>query len=219
MLPFMGYVVGKRWSERPNTSFQRLTFRRGTSWGARFAPDGQTIVYGAVWEGGPLRLFSTRLDSPKSRTMDVGDADVLAISSLGELAVNLHPSGRVIRGALGTLARVPLGGGAPREILENVRAADWSPDGKEISVIRVVNGRTRVEFPIGRVAYETDQVVLSPRVSPSGDVMAFVESDPDRGDEYRAVSIVCEACATRVLGRSSREHPGALKHRTNTRMK
>ena len=36
----------------------------------------------------------------------------------------------------GTLARMPLGGGAPREILEDVREADWSPDGEHLAIIR-----------------------------------------------------------------------------------
>ena len=35
---------------------------------------------------------------------------------------------------MGMLARVPLAGGAPREILSDVISADWSPDGKELAV-------------------------------------------------------------------------------------
>ena len=63
-------LMGQAWWERPVISFQRLTFRRGTNWGARFAPDGQTVVYAAVWDGGPIRLFSTRLDNPESKQSD-----------------------------------------------------------------------------------------------------------------------------------------------------
>jgi serine/threonine protein kinase len=44
-------------------SFHRLTFRRGTAWRARFAPDGQTVVYGAAWEGNPVEVFLTRPES------------------------------------------------------------------------------------------------------------------------------------------------------------
>ena len=80
-----------------------------------------------------------------------------------------------------------------------MRAADWSPDGKEISVTRSSNDRVRVEFPVGHVVYETERVVLSPRVSPTGDLLAFVESDPDRGDEYRAVSVTDRGGRRRVL--------------------
>ena len=190
-LPIVGYLVGMwRW-ERPVPSFQRMTFRRGANWSARFAPDGQTVVYAAAWDGQPIRLFTTRLDSPESRAMDVPDADVLAISSLGELAVSLHKDALSLPGySLGTLARIPLAGGAPREILEGVQDADWSPDGKELAITRPVDGNNRLELPIGRVLQQTDRVLLSPRVSPRGDIVAFIESDAERGDEYRSVSLV-----------------------------
>lgn len=44
-----------------------------------------------------------------------------------------------------------LGGGAPGELLENVREADWSPDGSQLAIIREAQGKDRLEFPIGRV--------------------------------------------------------------------
>ncbi len=47
----------------------------------------------------------------------------------------------------GTLARMPLGGGAPREVLEDVREADWSPDGEGLAIIREVDGKERLEYP------------------------------------------------------------------------
>src|SRR5262249_6861792 len=37
--------------------FRRLTFRRGHVLNARFAPDGQTIVYSALWDGGLVESF------------------------------------------------------------------------------------------------------------------------------------------------------------------
>ena len=36
----------------------------------------------------------------------------------------------------GTLARMPLAGGAPREILDQVNWADWSPDGSNLAIVR-----------------------------------------------------------------------------------
>jgi hypothetical protein len=199
-LPAVGYLAGKRLWGRPVISFQRLTFRRGTNWNARFAPDGQTIVYGAAWEGQPIRLFSTRVDSPESRSMDLPDGDLLAISSRGELAISLQRSALAPIGySLGTLARVPLAGGAPREILENVQAADFSPDGSELAVTRAADGRVRLEFPIGRILVETDRGMLCPRVSPKRDSVAFIESDAERGDEYRGISLVDRAGNKRVL--------------------
>src|SRR5208283_2792403 len=51
-----------------NPTFHEVTFRNGTIWDARFAPDGQTIIYGAAWDGLPQEIFSTRFDSTDSRS-------------------------------------------------------------------------------------------------------------------------------------------------------
>jgi dipeptidyl aminopeptidase/acylaminoacyl peptidase len=59
--------------------------------------------------------------------------------------------------------------------LENVSSADWSPDGKELAVVHVVEGRDRVEYPIGKVLFESEKFFSSVRVSPKGDLIAFIE--------------------------------------------
>ena len=183
---FLSFRAGERHADRPFPSFQRLTFRRGTTWSARFAPDGQTVVYGGAWEGQPVRIFSTRVERPESSPLDLPSADLLAISSRGEMAVCLRPRMRIDAAQRrGTLARVPLGGGAPREILEDVQGADWSPDGTEIAVIRWIGQRRRLEYPIGKVLYEAERI-HSPRVSPKGDLVAFFERD-EKGPRLRAV--------------------------------
>ncbi len=61
------YVAGKRAGHVPLATFRQLTFRRGLIGSARFAPDGQTILYSASWDGRPMEIFQTRLDSPESR--------------------------------------------------------------------------------------------------------------------------------------------------------
>lgn len=175
------FLLGHESTNRPGPSFRRLTFRRGATWGAKFTPDGQTIVYGASWEGQPIRLFSTRVDSPESRPMDLPDADILAISRTGEMAILLNRPHMHMKGppetSLGTLARLPLAGGAPREILDNVQGADWSPDGQELAVVHRVGERKRLEFPIGTVLYEADVAseLSEPRVSANGDLVAFID--------------------------------------------
>src|SRR5262249_58199515 len=73
-------------------SFKRLTFRRGTVWTARFAPDGQTVVYSAAWETNPIEVFLTRPESPESRPLDLKAASLLAASSTGEPAPILNPT-------------------------------------------------------------------------------------------------------------------------------
>jgi len=56
-------------AEKPPPFYHRLTFRRGTIYGARFAPNGQTVVYTAAWDGQPPKIFATRLGSVESREL------------------------------------------------------------------------------------------------------------------------------------------------------
>jgi serine/threonine protein kinase/Tol biopolymer transport system component len=158
----------------PMPKYEQLTFRRGFVTQARFSPDGQSVVYGAEWGGKPGEIFTTRTEAGESKSLDLKDADVLSVSSSGELAILIK---RTYLGQLiykGTLARVPILGGTPREILEDVQQADWSPDGKELAIVRWVDGKNRLEFPIGKVLYETDGYISHPRVSPKGDRVAFM---------------------------------------------
>src|SRR5262245_12208231 len=83
------FLAGQRMARPIVPSYQQLTFRRGFVSSARFAPDGQTIVYGASWEGRPFQLHTTRSESPESRPFDLPAADILAVSHAGEMAVSL----------------------------------------------------------------------------------------------------------------------------------
>ncbi len=153
-------------------TFRRLTFRTGLLNNARFTPDGQTVVYGASWAGEQQALYAVRPESPESRAFDVS-ADILAISPVGEMAVLLGNTGFA-----GTLARMPFAGGVPRPVVDNVvyAGADWSPDGKDLAIIRRVGGRFRLEFPIGKVLHE-GAFIGGARFSPRGDLIAF-QDDP-----------------------------------------
>jgi eukaryotic-like serine/threonine-protein kinase len=172
-----GWVAARAWSggPPPAPSFRRLTFRQGQLGNARFAPDGQTVVYGARWQRDPegMQLYQTLVGSPESRAFDFR-GDILAISPSNELAI--------IRFAddLGTLARVPMSGGTPREVLENVAyaGADFSPDGRELAVAHVVDGKSRLEFPAGKVL--VSEGAQAPRFSPDGETIAFWDFAADR---------------------------------------
>ena len=169
-------------------TLRRLTFRRGAIPQARFAPDGQTIVYAAIFGSRP-EVFSTRIDSPESRSLGLAQAGLYSIAPTGEMAVSLGY--QPVRGweRIGTLARVALGGGAPREILEEVLEADWSADGRDLAVVRDVAGQRRLEFPIDKVLYQTAGYVSHIRVSPRGDLVAFLDH-PLRGDNAGTVAVV-----------------------------
>ncbi|HKB71649.1 MAG TPA: protein kinase [Thermoanaerobaculia bacterium] len=178
-------------------NFQRLSFRRGTVLSARFAPDAQTVIYGAAWEGSPFRLFSTRRESPESSALMLPDAEILSISSTGMMAISLdrHWAGRFMW--TGTLAQVSILGGAPREIEDDVQGADWGPDG-ELAIVRTVSGKHRLEYPINTVLYETAGWISHARVSPDGERVAFLDH-PVPGDDGGSVVIVDRSGQTSVL--------------------
>ena len=178
-------------------TFQRLTFRRGTILSARFAPDGQTVIYGASWEGQPCRLFSTRPESPESSVLALPEAEILSVSTAGQMAISLdrHWAGRFVW--TGIVAQAPLLGGAPREILEDVQWADWGPEGASLSVIRRVGGKCRVEYPVGTTLFETAGWLSHVRVSPDGERVAFLHH-PTQGDDGGEVVSVDRAGARAV---------------------
>ncbi|HEY1659159.1 MAG TPA: protein kinase, partial [Candidatus Sulfotelmatobacter sp.] len=169
--------------------YHPLTFRRGMVHAARFAPDGKTIIYSAAWEGKPMQLFTTRPESPESHELEPAGADVLAVSSTGEMALSLrsHPVAQFLYS--GTLARVPLVGGAPRELLDNVEWADWSPDGTTLALVRQEQGRHRLEYPAGKMLYEADGWIGHIRISPKGDLIALIDH-PQLGDDGGSVAMV-----------------------------
>ncbi len=184
------YLAGKRAGHVEPASFRQLTFRRGLIGSARFAPDGQTILYSASWDGRPMEIFVTRLDSPESRPFGLTGAEVLSISRSGEMAVSLGRRASIPFTRSGTLARLSMtGGGSPKEVLEDVQFADWSPDGQSLAVVRNFGGKVRLEFPPGKVLYETAGWISHPRVSPRGDEVAFLDH-PIQGDDGGEVAIV-----------------------------
>ena len=183
------YFAAKRAGVRPEPSFHRLTFRRGTILAARFSPDGQTIVYGAALEGKPVELFTTRFDSTDSRPLGLERTQLLAISSRGEIAVIANARAAAAFLEMGTMARVPLAGGAPREVLDNVESADWTPDGSDLAVVRKVSGPLNdLEFPGGKVIYQPQGWVSHVRFSRNGKLLAFGDHDPT-GDDGRVVVV------------------------------
>src|SRR5262249_53588489 len=75
-----GLVRGPRIRGGVSPVFHQLTFQRGTMLSARFAPDGQAILYGAAWNGKPFEVFETRVGSTLSRSLGLPPGDVFAVS-------------------------------------------------------------------------------------------------------------------------------------------
>jgi Tol biopolymer transport system component len=183
-----GILVGRALLQHPQLPhYRQLTFRRGFLGTARFAPEGQTIVYGAAWDGPLTKLYSSRVDGTEIRDLGLPAGDLLALSRSGQLAMTLQ--GRTRRGLGERLAEVPLAGGSPRELLDNVGAADWSPDGTKLAVVQCTNGKCRLEYPIGHSLYETTGFITPMRFSPRGDAIAFM-NHPLLGDDRGTVMMV-----------------------------
>ena len=179
----VAYLAGRGSAAAPAPTFQQLTFRRGNVTRARIAPDGQTVIYSAAWDGGPVATYSTRPGSPESSTLDFPAGSILAVSSTGQLALMSARESTEPYVVSGTLAEAPLAGGeVPRERLHGVQWADWSPDGKRFAIVRDSGGRNRLESPIGKVLYESSGWIGSPRFSPNGDAIALLDHWARIGD-------------------------------------
>jgi hypothetical protein len=172
-------------------SFKRLTFGSGMIRAARFAPDGHTIVYGAAWDGPPIRLYLARTDTPEATPLQVPPGELYAISGKGEMAVGV---GHAYYGwmGLGTLGRTPMLGGNPREMLRDVRTADWGPDGEQLAVVRRVAGMDQLEYPAGKVLDRTPGYFDGVRVSPDGERVAYADH-PAWGDNLGHLAVVDRA--------------------------
>ncbi len=197
-IPLGGLLLAALRPAPPPPSYTQLTFRRGAILSARFSRDGQTVVYSAAWDGQPAQVYTTRIGSHEARPLGI-EGVVLSVSSKDEVAVKL---GRFLgrrfwgRNEPGALARVSLAGGAPREVLEDVTAADWDPEGRDLAV---VHGK-RLEYPIGHVIYEPEDLIHSVRSLPGGR-FAIVEFLPDlaKALEPHGVSLVDRSGRRTVL--------------------
>jgi eukaryotic-like serine/threonine-protein kinase len=169
------FVAGRYTAPSRVPEMRRLTQGRGLIHSARFAPDGRTVLYSAAAEAGPPVIYSTTSEATEPTPLGLPPAVVLGASSTGEMAVLLsrdaHPS-------VGTLARVPLAGGVPHELIDQVQDATWARDGQTLCVLRVDrDGHQQLEYPMGEVLYRPAWRIESPRVSPQGDRIAFSDGD------------------------------------------
>src|SRR5688500_632305 len=184
-LPAAGFLLARTAPHHPNPEYQRLTFRRGTVHGARFAPDGQ-VIYSASWDGKPRELYARRAETPDARAVGFPMTSIVGVSPSGEMALLMHKEGKP-----SVLARAPLAGGPPREILEHVSAADWARDGSDFAVVRYVESAVRLEYPIGTVLVTSpaNLAISHPRISPNGEMVAFIDH-PVANDDRGSISIV-----------------------------
>jgi serine/threonine protein kinase len=183
-------LLARQWRQQIiSPTYQRLTYEEGTVYSARFAPDYRSVVYAAAWNGKPIQLFSTVANSMLSQPLNVDDANLLAVSSSGELALSIGGAHRAhLETEGGILARTPLAGGSPREVLEDVSWADWDPKG-ELAAVHRTGTHDRIEYPIGHTLYSSTGWISHLRVSPQGDKIAFMEH-PALWDDRGSVCLI-----------------------------
>jgi eukaryotic-like serine/threonine-protein kinase len=164
--------------------FHQLTYRRGGMDNARYSPDGRSLFYTAAWEGTQPEIYTVPVNGSGGHPLGIANARLLSVSRQGQLAVALAP--RAIANLLrpGALARVAQDT-APRPEIENIQAADFSPDGSSLAIVRFLPGRflCQLEYPIGKILY-SGQAIPSVRFSPNGKYLAFdihADAYDDRG--------------------------------------
>jgi serine/threonine protein kinase/Tol biopolymer transport system component len=195
----LGMVGARRVASPGVVSFEARTFDRLPITNARFMPDGQTIVYSAPTRGDlPPDLFIINASAEAPQPLGVSRAHLLSVSSKGELALIAEATPLAHRLHTGTLARMTLGS-SPRAIMEQVREADWSPDGTDLAIVHDLgNGRDRLEYPVGTRLHEASGYLSDPRVSPDGSRVAFSEH-PWRFDDRGSVKVVDRAGTVTTL--------------------
>lgn len=199
LLP-VAWLIGRLTSPAPiPPQYHQLTFTRGVIGSACFAPDQRTVVYSSSHRGNETELFSVTPGSLASVNMNLKDTDIAAISPAGEMLVIQQLRTLFAYADVGVLAQAPLAGGGPRPILNDVQDADWGPD-HQIAVSHFVNGRYRLEYPIGHVLYDTDGYVSDVHVSPKGGLVAFADHSV-LGDNGGSIAIVDSSGRKRILGK------------------
>jgi len=185
------WTVGHSSAVKLQPKFTRLTYQQGFPSNARFAKDGQTVVYSAQWNNEPLQVYSVRAEFPQSTKVDLPSAALLALSSTGDMEVAVD---RVQESwfLYGTMAQTQMTGGTPRAQAKEVIAADYAPDSKTLAIVRRANRKVQLEYPEGKIIYATAGYLDYVRVSPSGQQVAFAEH-PVYGDDRGWVGFVDEA--------------------------
>ena len=173
-------------------TFRQHIFVRASVLNARWGADGKTILYTDVdLTSGAPSINIIRPEYPEPQRFGPKDARVLAVSSQNEVALLVRSRGVGQRIGTGTLARMSIGGGTPREIAENVQEADWSPDGAQLAITRNTGDHDQIEYPLGKMFYSSQprSYVSDLRVAPDGKRIAFF-LHPIRYDDRGWVMVV-----------------------------
>ena len=161
--------------EKIESTSRQLTNRDGFISGARFAPEGNSVVYSAGFDGKPLELFYNNGESAEARPAGIESASLESVSHSGKIAVLVDFELNWSDGFNGTLLILPAGGGRPETRIPGVDDAAFAPDGSFAVFRRSFYGEQQLEYPAGTVLYKSPGWMSYPRFSPKGDKIAFFE--------------------------------------------
>jgi len=207
----VGFLLGRgRRAPLPELpKLHALTHRNGRVFTARFTHDGTRAIYGAAWETEPVGVFIHDLGSGETHMLDLPhSADVLAVSARGEVAVSFDHRFVDHQSSRGHLAIVPLDGGVPRPLADDIQDADFAPAGENdanfvaaLAVIRATPKGFAIELPLGTTIVEVAEPgwITHARVSPDGARIAYLQH-PQTNDDGGQIMIVERATrVTRVV--------------------
>jgi len=158
-------------------TFTRLTFAPGTVDTACFGPDGRTVYFSARVAGAKPEIFSLHPGDEEPKALGLQDALLLGVSPANEVFLLRHPVQKISGLQRGLLAQVPAGGGATKDLQEEVLSA--AGDGQGLAALMTINDRNRIriEFPMGTTQIEADGTIIDfrrLRLAPDGQHLALV---------------------------------------------
>ncbi len=109
--------------------FRTLTYS-GSDSSPTVSSNGQLVAFRSDRDGIP-RIWLKQLKGGNEVAITSGPDDLPRFSPDGSVLLFIRNEG-----SAASLFRVPVLGGEERKIIDDVRSADWSPDGKEIAFIR-----------------------------------------------------------------------------------
>jgi serine/threonine protein kinase len=177
-------AVAVAWTRPTSTKtaleFRPLTFRSGFVARALFTPRSNGILLAASWDGQPLRMYQTIVESVGfDRPLESPVQFPLAYSQDGAQVLTLLGVARDSNILRGTLAWWPALGGAARPLVDDVGWSDWAPRSQKLAVVRD-SGTARIlelRDADGRVLKALDSApgaITWVRFSPDEKQIAFV---------------------------------------------
>ena len=167
-------------------SVRAITFS-GNDFSPSVSPDGHTAAF-VSGRDGTSRIWLKQIDSGSETVLTPGPDDSSPrFSPDGAWVLFIHN-----RAAY----RIPLIGGEPRKLADNLEDAGWSPDGRQLAFVRYEGRGTKIgvaslEDGTSRVIREVESAHLhSPSWSPDGKTIALIPQFAGTVDVLHAVFLV-----------------------------